>query len=138
MIRVLVSVFLFFLAFGANFSAGLKYPDIEPNIWGLVATSVYLLSLFTLRNQWFFLYASIASLLTGFLFAVELILLDFAFLDILASVRYPLYGFLVMPLFSMNTIFSLSVESFSFLCAVVYMVIFMFCFVRRRSRLESL
>lgn len=133
MIRIFIFVFLFLLAFGANFWAGLKYPDIEPNILGFLATAFYLFSLFFIRNKRLFLFSALGSLLTGFLFAMEFYLLNNTFLDTLSSIRYPLYGLFIMPFFGINMVFSLSIESFAFLSAGIYLSIYIVNCVRMRS-----
>lgn len=133
MIRVLTIVLLFLLAFGANFWAGLKYPDIEPSILGFIATAFYLFSLFFIRHKRLFLFSALCSLLTGVLFAMEFYLVNNTFLDTLSSIRYPLYGLFIMPLFGMNMVFSMPINTFAFLCAGIYLTIYIFRFVRMIS-----
>jgi hypothetical protein len=129
MYRVFLFVIVFFLAATSNFWAGLKYPDVEPSIWGFIASIIYLIFLYSLKNKQFLLISAIGSLITGLLLNIELYLVEFALLDFLSAFQYPLYGFLIMPLFGLNMLFLMPIDLFALFCAGIYLSFFLFCLI---------
>ena len=124
MTRVFVCCFLFFLSAGTNFWAALKYPDIEPTIWGFITTGAFLISLFCLQRQKLVVLAAAGSLCTAFLFATESFRDSNMFLDLISNMLYPFYALFIMPLFGLQLLFSFPLASFAGLCAGCYFILY--------------
>lgn len=129
--------FFFLLAAAANFLSGLKYPDMEPTVWGLITTGVYFVLLVCLQGKRVFLVAGAGSLLTAFLLSNESFMVDFMFLDMLSSVQYPLFILFILPLFGLQLIFSLPLAAFAFLCAGIYWVGYVLIQLRIRNTSQA-
>lgn len=126
----------YLIAFATNLIPSLKHPDSTLNIFNLLVTVLFLIALVIFIKQ-----ASYSGklnkvlkivLIFGFIsgFVVYIIklfedtMMNYAILDMIASIQYPFYLLFTTPLFGINYLFDINYEIFSLLMSAVYTIAF--------------
>lgn len=118
------------LAFMMNLVPALMYPDIKMTMFHFIISVAALFSIALLtakQRKIVFVGGALAGLL---IFVINLTFLsdarlNFAVLDILLSIEYPLYLLIVTPLFGLNYVFSLDYDMFALLVTAVFTMLFL-------------
>ncbi|AVK84678.1 hypothetical protein C3943_14435 [Lysinibacillus sp. B2A1] len=126
----------YLLAFSTNLISSLKHPDSTMSIFNLFATALFLIVLLILLKKAsysgefnkglkaFLIFGFISGLVVYVIKMFEGTMMDYAILDMIASIQYPFYLMFTTPLFGLNYLFDISYESFSLLMSVVYVIAF--------------
>ena len=130
---LLISSYL--IAFSTNLIPSLKHPDSNISIFNLLATFLLLIAfLIVIKKVWssgklhkslkrFLLVGFISGLVIYGIKIFEDTLMNYNFLDMIASIQYPIYLLFITPLFGMNYLFDMGYGNFSLLISVVYIFI---------------
>jgi hypothetical protein len=116
----------YLLAFSVNLMPSLKYPDVNVNIFHLLATLlfIFLLLMYSKKGSKTLKVFSIVGVVSGVLIFVvktfENAMLENAILDAIASIQYPLFLIFTTPIFGGNILFNLSYGSYSLLMSLFY------------------
>lgn len=137
--KITLLIFLigsYLIAFLTNLIPSLKHPDSNMSIYNLLATALLLIILLIFikitsyngksykRLKVFLIFGFISGLVVYVIKMFESTMLDYAILDIIASIQYPFYLVFTTPLFGVNYLFDLSYEAFSLLMLAVYILFF--------------
>lgn len=126
----------YLIAFSTNLISSLKHPDSTMSIFNLFATALFLIVLLILLKKAsysgefnkglkaFLIFGFISGLVVYVIKMFEDTMMDYAILDMIASMQYPFYLMFTTPLFGLNYLFDISYESFSLLMSVVYVIAF--------------
>lgn len=125
----------YLLAFSMNIIPSLKHPDLHLSsvnlLVSLVFVIVFVLFVGSMSLRGMSIKGFKAILLIGFISGLfifvtgtyESILIEHTVLDILASIRYPVYLLFIVPLFGMNFVFDVGYETFSLFMSVLYILL---------------
>ncbi len=126
----------YLIAFSINLIPSIKYPDSSLNIFNLLATSLFLVAFLLAikkgassgryhKRVKLLLLVGFASGLVVYVFKLlEDTLMNYAILDVIASIQYPFYLLFITPLFGVNYLLDMSYGTFSLLMSAVYVLIF--------------
>lgn len=126
----------YLIAFSTNLIPSLKHPDSNMSIFNLLATSLFLIALiiFIKKASYsgksnkglkvFLIFGFISGLVVYVIKMFEGTLMDYAILDMIASIQYPFYLLFTTPLFGVNYLFDINYETFSLLMSAVYVLAF--------------
>lgn len=126
----------YLLAFSTNLFPSLKHPDSNMNIFNLLATTLFLIVLLIFvkkgvysgksnkKLKLFLIFGFISGLVVYVINMFESTMMDYAMLDIIASIQYPFYLIFTTPLFGVNFLFDLSYATFALLMSAVYVLVF--------------
>lgn len=126
----------YLLAFSTNLFPSLKHPDSNMNIFNLMATTLFLIVLLIFvkkgvysgksnkKLKVFLIFGFISGLVVYVINMFESTMMDYAILDIIASIQYPFYLIFTTPLFGVNFLFDLSYATFALLMSIVYVLVF--------------
>ncbi len=133
---IIVLTFSYLIAFITNFIPSLKHPDTTMNIFNLLTSFLLLIALLLfIKNssysersnkivKSFLIFGFISGLAVYIFKIIESTMKDYAILDIILSIQYPLYVVFITPLFGLNYLVDVSYETFSLLMSVVYVCAF--------------
>lgn len=131
-------IYSYLIAFSTNLIPSLKHPDSTMNIFNLLATTLFLITLLIFINKGsysgklnkgvkvFLIFGFISGLVVYIIKMFEGSMMDNAILDMIASIQYPFYLMFTTPLFGVNYLFGINYETFSLLMSVVYVLVFIF------------
>ncbi|MGP4072895.1 hypothetical protein ACTWQB_10115 [Piscibacillus sp. B03] len=126
----------YLIAFSTNFIPSLKHPDSNMSIFNLLATSLFLIALIIFIKKasysgksnkglkLYLIFGFISGLVVYVIKMFEVTLMDYAVLDMFASIQYPFYLLFTTPLFGVNYLFAINYETFSLLMSAVYVLAF--------------
>lgn len=126
----------YLIAFSTNLIPSLKHPDSTISIFNLLATTLFIITLiiFIKKGSYsgkpnkglkaFLIVGFISGLVVYVIRMFEGNMIDYAILDMIASIQYPFYLIFTTPLFGVNYLFDLNYETFSLLMSVVYVLAF--------------
>lgn len=126
----------YIVAFSINLLPSVKHPDSTIGIFNLMATVLFLLAMGVFINKasykgksnkilkGFLVFGFLSGLVVYVITTFESKMVDYAVLDILASIQYPFYLLFITPLFGINYLLNINYEFFSALMSVVYVVAF--------------
>jgi len=127
-------IFFYVIAFITNFMSSIKYPDANITIFNFLATVLFVIILLKYTKEKlhakngnkklkvYLLSGVISGILIYVIKMFENFMFDYAFLDSLASIQYPLYLFFVTPLFGANLLFNLSGSTFALFMSIFYIL----------------
>lgn len=126
----------YIIAFSTNLIPSLKHPDSNMSIFNLLATSLFLITLLVFIKKAsysgksnkglkvFLIFGFTSGLVVYVIKIFEDTLMDYAILDMIASIQYPFYLMFTTPLFGVNYLFDINYETFSLLMSAVYILVF--------------
>lgn len=121
---------LYVVAFTINVIPSIKHPDSNMNIFNLFATILFLLVLLmyskksTKKLKILSIFGVISGVLVFVITRVEDFMFNYAILDAIGSIQYPLYLIFTTPLFGINFLFDLSYGTFALLMSLFYIFVF--------------
>lgn len=133
---VVLLILSYLTAFVINFMPSLKHPDSEMNIINLFATIFFLLVIVIVaikktnpkkenkKLMVFLMSGAIAGVLVYFIKMYEDITFQYAVLDIIASIQYPIYLIFTTPLFGANILLDFSYATFALVTSFFYLLVF--------------
>lgn len=126
----------YLIAFSTNIIPSMKHPDSTMNIFNLLSTTLFLITLliFIKKGSYrgklnrglkvFLVFGFISGLVVYIIKMFEGSMMDNAILDIISSIQYPFYLMFTTPLFGVNYLFGINYDTFSLLMSVVYVLVF--------------
>ncbi|MFE8697455.1 hypothetical protein ACFYKT_14015 [Cytobacillus sp. FJAT-53684] len=126
----------YIIAFSTNLIPSLKHPDSNMSIFNLLATSLFLITLLVFIKKAsysgksnkglkvFLIFGFTSGLVVYVIKIFEGTMMDYAILDMIASIQYPFYLMFTTPLFGVNYLFDINYETFSLLMSAVYILVF--------------
>lgn len=122
----------YLIAFISNLIPSLKYPDSTMSSFNLIVTVLFLIALliFVKKASYiskvnkglkvYLIFGFISGLVVYVIKIFEDTMMNYAILDMIASIQYPFYLMFTAPLFGMNYLFDINYEVVSLLGSVVY------------------
>ena len=124
------------MLFQQNLIPSIKYPDVTTTIFNLLATVLFLITLLIFIKQAayhgkfhkglkaFLLVGFVSGLVVYVIKIFEDTMMDYAVLEMIASIQYPFYIIFITPLFGVNYLFDVSYETLSLCMSSLYLLIF--------------
>lgn len=131
---LLLLIVFYVIAFFTNFMSSIKYPDATITIFNFLATVLFVIILLKYTKEKlhakngnkklkvYLLSGVISGVLIYVIKMFENYMFDYAVLDALASIQYPIYLFFVTPLFGANLLFNLSGSTFALFMSIFYIL----------------
>lgn len=128
----------YLIAFTTNLIPSLKHPDSTLSVFNLIATALFLIALLIFikkasysgksnkRLKAFLIFGFVSGFVVYVIEMFEGTMMDYAILDMIASIQYPFYLMFTTPLFGVNYLFDINYETFSLLMSAVYVIAFIF------------
>lgn len=125
-------IVFYLIAFSTNFMSSIKYPDANITIFNFLATVLFVLILLKYTKEKlnakkdnkklkiFLLVGVITGVLVYVIKMFENFMFDYAFLDAIATIQYPIYLIFITPLFGANLLLNLSSSTFSLFMSLFY------------------
>ena len=127
---MIIVVFAYLVAFSINLMPALKYPDLNVNLFNLVVSIIFVTAilLYARKGEQKLAIFSMVGLISGvivFLITTfESFIFEYAILDLIASIQYPLYLIFTTPLFGGNLLINVNYEVYSLLTSLFYLIVY--------------
>lgn len=127
---IIIVVFAYLVAFSINLMPALKYPDLNVNLFNLVVSIIFVTAilLYARKGEQKLAIFSMVGLISGvivFLITTfESFIFEYAILDLIASIQYPLYLIFTTPLFGGNLLINVNYEVYSLLTSLFYLIVY--------------
>lgn len=127
-------VLVYIVALCINFFVSIKYPDIHLTMINFIVTLLFLMMFALLIKNVenkaivhkglliFSSFGFLSSVIIYFIMTFEHLMFEYALLDVLFSIQYPLYIVFITPLFGLNYIFNLNYGVFSLVISIIYFI----------------
>lgn len=128
--KMIIVICAYLVAVSINLMPALKYPDLNVNIFNLVGSLLFLTVFFLYArkgNQKLAVFSMIGMLSGIIVFLIttfESFIFEYAILDVIASIQYPLYLIFTTPLFGGNLLIGVNYEVYSLLTSLFYLIVY--------------
>lgn len=121
----------FILAFSVNLIPALKHPDSNMSFINLLTSGLFIIGMLVFirkmssHNKYLKVYLILGFLSGIIVYSIKTfdhIMMNYAALDIITSIQYPLYLVFTTPLFGINSLLDINYETFSLLTSLVYIL----------------
>ncbi len=128
---MIIVICAYLVAFSINLMPALKHPDLNMTLLNLIASLIFLTVFFTYARKSdkklavFSLVGMISGIIVFLITTFESFMFEYAILDVIASIQYPLYLIFTTPLFGGNLLINVNYEIFSLLTSLFYLLVYL-------------
>lgn len=130
---------IYIVALGINLLDAIKFPDADLNILNLIISLIMLvlIGVAAVKESSFTKVTAVLTLSSVLVFVFTVIgdrWGDISLVDILTSLKYPLYIVFTAPFFGMNYILNIQYEYFALIMGGVFMLMFLYGYYTKKAK----
>lgn len=125
-----------------NLFVSMKYPDVEVGFINFFVSIVFIVSFINysimsdqlrFRAVLYWLIPVVSSIIVFAFESSSLFKTESIIIDIISGIKYPLYVLFITPVFGLNWLFGLKVNSFALVFSFIYLIILLLALVKYKS-----